>query len=196
MWKRWLLVALIGWGAHQWWTSRPVSQGAGAVARQEPQQRAIADGAAFDFGGYRITPLAEFSIEARVLSREDYHFGREAELSQTDFALGWGRMSDESVLKQIDISQANRFFFWRVREFPIPQRELETSASNVHLIAADRSVERQIGAVRRGQVVHMDGYLVRVDAADGWHWISSLSRADRGAGACELLYVQSIRTLL
>lgn len=196
MWKRVLLIALIGWGAHQWWTSRPVSHGAGVVAKAVPQQRAIADGTAFDFHGYRITPLADYSIEARVLSREDYRLGREADLSQTDFALGWGRMSDEGVLKQIDISQSNRFFFWRVQEFPIPQQELETSASNVHLIAADQNVERQIGAVRRGQVVQINGYLVRVDAGDGWHWVSSLSRDDRGAGACELLYVQSIRTVL
>src|SRR5690606_28744681 len=96
---------------------------------------------------------------------------------------------------QIRVSQSNRFFFWQVEEFPIPQQELETSAANVHLIAADAAVADRIAAVRRGEVVELRGYLVRADATDGWRWVSSLSRHDRGAGACELLYVRSLRTL-
>lgn len=146
----------------------------------------------FDFNGYRITPLAEFDIEARVLSRENYHLGRESDISSTDFMLGWGRMSDEAVLKDIDISQSNRFGYWRVKEFPIPQREIEISAANMHLIAADRGIARQLDGVRRGQVVRMRGYLVRADASDGWQWVSSLSREDTGAGACELFFVKGV----
>jgi hypothetical protein len=99
-------------------------------------------------------------------------------------------MSDEAVLKQIDISQSNRFMNWRVEQFPIPQRELETSAANMHLIPADKNIERQLDKMRVGQVVHLRGRLVRADAPDGWHWISSLSREDTGAGACELFWVE------
>ena len=36
------------------------------------------------------------------------------------------------------------------------------------------------------------GYLVRVEAADGWQWRSSLSRADTGAGACELVLLEAL----
>jgi hypothetical protein len=161
-----------------------------------PIQREIKGVNAFDLNGYRITPLADFTVEARVLSRENYHMGREADLSQTDFALGWGRMSDESILKDIEISQSNRFFFWRVEKFPIPERELEISAANMHLIPSDKTIAREIGDVRPGQVVHLEGYLVRVDASDGWHWVSSLTREDTGAGACEVFYVQQVRVVL
>ncbi|MET0378674.1 MAG: hypothetical protein ABW049_06730 [Spongiibacteraceae bacterium] len=196
MWKRLLLIALIAWGAHTWWTQRAATHGPGIVAAAVPAQDPIGEGVAFEFRGYRLTPLADFSVEARVLSRENYRLGRESELSPTDFALGWGRMSDEAVLTNIEISQSNRFFFWRVQEFPIPQNEIETSATNVHLIPADRTVEKQLDDVRRGQVVHLRGYLVRADASDGWHWVSSLSRDDRGAGACELLYVREVQTTL
>ncbi len=196
MWKRLLLIALAAWGAHGWWQQRAATHGPGVVAASVPTQDLIGNGVAFDFRGYRLTPLADFSVEARVLSRENYRLGREADLSTTDFALGWGRMSDEAVLNNIEISQSNRFFFWRVQEFPIPQNEIETSATNVHLIPADRTIEQQLDAVRRGQVVHLRGYLVRADASDGWHWESSLSRNDRGAGACELLYVREVQATL
>ena len=190
--KRLLIAALLVWGAYFWWGQRAVDYGPGVVAAEAPEQTAVDGAPPFDQQGYKLTPLARFDVRARVLSREDYHLGREADLSTTDFMLGWGRMSDEAVLADIEINQANRFGFWRVREFPIPQREIETSAANMHLIAADSGIARQIAGVRRGQVVHLRGYLVRADAADGWHWVSSLSRNDKGTGACELFWVEQL----
>jgi hypothetical protein len=45
-------------------------------------------------------------------------------------------------------------------------------------------------AFKRGEIVHMEGYLVRVDGPDGFQWASSLSRSDTGNGACELFWVE------
>lgn len=191
MWKRIAVVALIVWGAHSWWSGREVAHGAGVVADGSPRQSDPADTRAIDYHDYRLTPLADYTITARVLSREDYHLGREAELSKTDLALGWGRMSDSAVLKDIEISQSQRFYHWHVNEFPIPRREIETSSANVHLIAADGDVAKRIAAIRKGQVVTLRGQLVQADARDGWKWRSSLTRDDTGAGACELLFVES-----
>lgn len=195
MWKRWLLIGLVSWGAYAHWSKRAVEHGPGVVAPHVPVQNSFSDSHPFDYKGYRITRLAEYDIDARVLSREDYRLGREADLSPTDFGVGWGRMSDESVLKNIDISQSNRFMYWRVQEFPIPQHEIEISAANMHLIPADAAIAHQIAAVRKGQIVHMRGYLVRVDANDGWHWVSSLSREDTGEGACELFWVEGLSAM-
>lgn len=192
MWKRIFIIAVLVWGAHSWWTKREITHGPGVLAPKVPEQTSAANTRAFELHGYHITPLADYSITARVLSREDYHVGREADLSNTDFALGWGRMSDDSVLKTISIRQSGRFYSWQVQEFPIPQREIETSSANVHLIAADSSIARQINSVRKGQVVHLQGQLVEANTADGWKWRSSLTRDDTGAGACELFYVERI----
>lgn len=189
--KRWLVAALLAWGAYTWWAERPVPQRPGVIAPHAPLQTELDDAKPFDFRGYRITPLARFDVEARVLSRENYRFDREAALSTTDLMLGWGRMSDQAVLDRLDISQSGRFGWWRVRDFPIPRREIETSSANVHTIAANSAIARRIAAIRRGQVVHLSGYLVRADAGN-WYWISSLTRDDTGAGACELLFVESV----
>lgn len=192
MWKWILLIVLLGWGAYNGWASRSVSHGPGVVAPQEPMQREVSNARAFDFNGHRIIPLAEFSIEARVLSREDYRTGREAAVSPTDLAFGWGRMSDEAVLEKIDVSQSNRFYYWSTGEFPIPQREIETHSANMHIIPADSTIERELKNVRKGQVVRVNGYLVRAESPDGWLWTSSLSRNDAGAGACELIWAESL----
>lgn len=170
---------------------RPITHGPGEIAPDIPEQGALRDVVApWRSGDYSIKPLARFSVSARVLSRADYHFDREAHLVPTDLALGWGRMSDSAVLEQIDISQSGRFYFWRVDAFPIPEREIVESSANMHLIASDRVVARQIADTRVGDVVRFDGYLVEADGAGGYRWVSSLTRNDSGAGACELVWVE------
>lgn len=190
-WKLIFFAALLGFGAYHHFSHRPVTHGVGMVASQQPAQTA-ADAASFSFKNYRITPLQSFEIEARVLSAERYRFGREAELSPVDLALGWGQMSDEAILKDINISQSNRFYFWHVDAFPISRQAIETQSANMHMIPANDAIESTLKAVRTGQVVKISGFLVRADASDGWHWQSSLTREDTGNGACEVVYVKAL----
>ena len=141
-----------------------------------------------------MTTRAHFDITARVLSRKDYSGGADARLIPTDLALGWGRMSDSDVLAKIDISQSGRFYYWHVKEFPIPRREIETSSANMHMIPASEDVRRQLEQIRQGELVHITGFLVDASRADGWRWKTSLTRDDTGAGACELIYVERVDT--
>ena len=62
----------------------------------------------------------------------------------------------------------------------------------MHTIPATRQIERRLANLRPGQVVALAGYLVEVHAADGWQWRSSLTREDTGAGACELVWVETL----
>jgi hypothetical protein len=145
--------------------------------------------------GHRITPLQPFELEALVLGREDYRFDRGAKISPTDLALGWGPMADPQVLARIDISQGNRWYRWRVDEFPIPRREIETHSANMHLIPADAAVARALEQIEPGQRIALAGQLVRVEGDDGFTWVSSLSRTDIGEGACELVWVERLSRL-
>jgi hypothetical protein len=191
-WKLLALIALITWGAYSHWQQRPVLRGPGITASTQPDQRAPTTSAALTLNGYQIVPLADFSIEARVLSTKHYKIGREADLAPVDLALGWGHMSDEAVLARIEISQSGRFYFWRTDEFPIPREEIETHSANMHMVPADQLIERQLEQVRPGQVVTISGQLIEAQASDGWRWRSSLTREDTGNGACELVLVRSL----
>ncbi|MEO7071981.1 MAG: hypothetical protein ABI300_02995 [Rhodanobacter sp.] len=185
-------VLLIGYGAWSHWDHRAVAAGPGVLAPQAPQQVDIRDGARLQQDGVTLVTRARFSLTARVLSRADYTWGEDAKLVPLDLALGWGRMSDSAVLAQIDITQSGRFYRWHVKDFPIPRREIETSSANMHMIPADANVRRELERVRRGEVVHIQGFLVDARRADGWYWNTSLTRDDTGAGACELIYVESL----
>ncbi len=190
-WKLIFLVALIGYGAYHHFSNRPIMHGNGVIASAQPQQQST-NQAKLTLNDYTITPLQAFEIEARVLSAEHYSIGRAADLVPVDLALGWGPMSDEAVLSKIDISQGNRFYYWHVDAYPIPREQIESNSANMHMIPADSTIEKTLKSIRAGQVVKLSGYLVEVNAADGWHWRSSLSRTDTGSGACELVYVKAL----
>jgi hypothetical protein len=113
-------------------------------------------------------------------------------LAPTDLALGWQQMSDESVLAQIDISQSGRWYRWHVRDFPIPRRAIETQSANMHMVPANDQVAAILDSVRAGQIISLQGQLIRAQASDGWRWQSSLTREDTGANACELVYVTAL----
>jgi hypothetical protein len=147
----------------------------------------------FRLEGALVEPLAGFSVEARVLGREDYHFGPEAGFSPTDLALGWGRMRDAAVLDRLDIGQSGRWYHYRWRgDPPLALAEIVRSSANMHMVPADERVAASLHRVKPDDRVRIDGWLVRIDADDGWHWTSSLRRDDSGGGACELVYVCDI----
>jgi hypothetical protein len=173
----------------------PVVLGPGVKVAEPPVQTDLKQAEPFQHDGYQITPLAEFKLQGKILSREDYFLGRESELSSIDLALGWGPMSDEAVLDKIDISQSGRWYRWRVKEFPIPRKDIETQSANMHMIPANDLVEDMLDSAKQGQIIELTGYLIRAEAEDGWNWQSSLTRNDTGAHACELVYVESFQLI-
>jgi hypothetical protein len=193
--RRLLLLAcvLVLFGAARWHAQRPIRHAAGALTQDEPRQAEPASVAPVQHGDYELTPRADFTIEARVLSRMDYRFDAGAALAPIDFALGWGRMSDTSVIEQLQIGQSARFYHYRWRDQPpIPAQEIVRSSANMHLIPFDATVERALDRVRVGSVVRLQGRLVDAQRVDGWRWNTSLTREDSGGGACELLLVDEV----
>ena len=188
-----LFLVAIAAGAWHHYSTRPVSHADGTLAPGDPVQVDRSGLPPFSVEDYQVTPAAEFSLEARVLSTETYHTGREADLSPIDLALGWGPMSDSAVLDRLQISQGNRFFFYRWSgQPPIPPSEIVAHSANMHMIPASNEIKRRLDQVRVGQVVALGGYLVRVQSPDGWRWNSSMTRSDSGNGACEVVWVRDI----
>ncbi len=141
--------------------------------------------------GYIVFPLADYQIDARVLSTRRYSDDQESDLSPVDLALGWGPMNKPHILEALSISQADRAYRWTTEKRPMPAAEINRNAANVHIIPADPKVEKFVTTVPAGSLVSLKGSLVRVSGPDGYTWISSFSRDDSGDGACEVLYVRS-----
>ncbi len=192
--KDYILIVLILLGAftYQQWRSQEEKFYPGAVAQASPVQKPLSSAKSFSHGQYLVNPVASFEVRALVLSSQHYFWGEEAKLSPVDLALGWGPMSDGDILKDISISQGNRWYFYNYKTPPIPKGEMASHSANMHLIPSDEEVEKKLKKVRKGDVVEFKGYLVNLTKPDGWHWNSSQSRNDTGHGSCELVWIEEI----
>jgi hypothetical protein len=193
---RYVVVALAGIALYSVWqevSMRPVRWPAGVLAAADPQQSEPDNADPLDHGDFHLTPRAAFTAEVRVLARERYRLGALAEASPLDLAVGWGPMSDTAVLDQLEIGQANRFYFWHYdgEEPPIPRAEIETHSANWHLIPESDAVWKTLKRIRVGDVVQLEGELVDVERPDVGVMRTSVSRDDTGAGACEVVLVRS-----
>jgi hypothetical protein len=166
---------------------RPPGQLASAVPKQtEPE---VDD--RISVGDFTLTPRARYEIEARVLSTERYRVDPGAALAPIDFAVGWGPMSDTSVIEHFRVTQGARFYTIYPDERAIDIGTALRSSANMHLIPADNAVRATLMSVRPGNIVALRGILVAANRPDGFIWNTSLTRDDTGNGACELMYVRS-----
>ncbi len=187
-----LSVIVLGYLIVRNWDTKPIVHPPGLLVIEKPIQMDMQP-SLFMLDDYQLTRRASFEIRARVLSTEPYYLHREADLSPLDLALGWGVMSDQAVLDRIDISQSGRWYRTRYElPPPVPEQQIISSSSNMHMIPARLDIDRSLKALRSGDVIILRGYLVDVDHASGWFWRTSMSRTDTGNGACEIVYVESL----
>ena len=187
-----VLVLLAGMALRDW-TMREIEHPPGILVPERPSQLDPRSAAIIHIDSYRLKPRADFQIRARVLSREDYSWGNEADLSPVDLALGWGVMSDQAVLDKISIRQSSRWYYTRYKlPAPIPERTIMQNSGNMHMIPADGGVRKKLKKIRRGDIVQLRGQLVDIDTDSGWRWRTSMSRNDTGGGSCEIVYLQDI----
>jgi len=175
---------------------RPITYPAGVLIESEPAQFALAGAEPIEHGDYKLKPLARFSVDARILHRKVYRYDRESKLAPVDLALGWGAMSDQTVLDRLKISQSMRFYWYQYDlPPPIPKEQIISHSTNVHVIPATPEVASFCKSLRRGELVHLEGELVEATGPEMNSWRSSLSRTDSGNGACELMLVESYAKL-
>jgi hypothetical protein len=171
-------------GAAPDWRGRPVNEPPRQTTSELPRS--------WQRGPYTVTPVARFQVRAVVLSRERYHFDPEAKFAPVDLALGWGRMSEAAVVKQLRITQDHRWYNYSWEGSPpIPPDEIAACSANMHMIPADDGVLADLLQVQPYDLVEFEGLLVDVTRPD-WFWRSSRSRSDTGGHACEVVWVQHL----
>jgi len=142
----------------------------------------------FEYKGYTIIPLYKMSLEAKILSKNNYNDST-SDLVPLDLALGWQNMSDENVLENISITQRGRWYYWSIPGFEnISRNEIETQSSNWHIIPNSEELKDKIKSFKKGSIIYLEGYLVNFTGKQSRN--SSTTRNDTGNGACEIMYVE------
>jgi hypothetical protein len=165
----------------------------GIPAARDPQQTTSSLPRPFKHDDYLITPLARYSVTAVVLSRSRYRNDTAAAFAPVDLALGWGPMSVAGVINGLDISQSGRWYEYSWSgDAPLDPGQIALHSANTHCLPATPAVRKRLLAVKRHELVSLEGYLVEVSNTDGYRWRSSLSRDDTRGGACEIMWITSV----
>jgi hypothetical protein len=168
----------------------------GALAPDDPVQTVSDLPETWTVQNFTITPVANYKIEAVVLSTKKYagiFTTGINDLVPYDFALGWGPLSVDEIISQISVSQSNRWYYFRWdTELPVDMRDIIEHSSNNHIVTSESSMESRLGEVAVYDMVIIEGYLVDITGPNGEKWTTSRSRGDTGSGSCEIIWVTSI----
>jgi hypothetical protein len=167
----------------------------------DPEQRDIKDPQPFTVnrGGYsfRLYPLASYVLRGIALGRKNYSGDASAALAPYDVAVAWGQMAKDGLCTQLSWSQSGRWYWWKFSPgFGHDNAFVARYTSNTHVIPATGFLKSALRSIRRADLVEMNGDLVRVEGLGSlskFRWVSSLSRSDREAGSCELLYLRWLK---
>ena len=167
-----------------------VHQPSGIWAPNRPEKSTLAAPLSFSHKSFRLTALAGYSLTARILARKNYHWDSGTALAPVDMVLGWGPMSDSATLGFFDFHLSGRYYTWRAQQLPYPIEQINLDLDNNHLIPATSDIASRLKDARVGQIVHIEGMLVRADGENGYSWTSSMAEGSTGGPlSCKLIYV-------
>lgn len=156
---------------------------------------------------YNLTPIYDYEINGLIVQRMNYMWFsvyKTDSVFPSDVCMVWGSNAKNKIYKEesLKFSQDMRFCFaqWSSKtDFNMEE------ISNNHLVFKNEETEKKAKSLSRGDQVKIKGQLVNIEAKnigkpgeydpDFIKWESSISRNDAGAGACEVIYVDSIEIL-
>lgn len=150
--------------------------------------------------GYWLAPVANYQVDAVVLSTKRYRWSDLADFAPVDFTLAWGKLAQPHVLNKLKVSQDNRSFQYEFDDQALykqlGQRTVVASMGNHLMVPASEVVKEQLLAVQEGHAVRAKGYLVNILHQDGNKVRkTSKTRTDVGDASSEIFYVLELETL-
>lgn len=144
-----------------------------------------------------LSPMATYSVSAKIMSAKNYSDDWQAEFEPTDLALAWGDLVKSKYQEGITYTQSGRWYYYNYDStFKSDGTYVTEHSSNHHIIPANDTIKKAVQKIKEGQKVKIDGYLVSVRyvmAKGEYTQVSSLSRSDTGDGACEIVYVKKLQ---
>ncbi len=145
---------------------------------------------------YEITPKYEYDLYGMVVS---YHHSNDITdyshdewkdyINIKDICVLWGPNLENNIYKLIEFSSGNWTCFFQTKDRNTWETFDLNAISNNHILADNKEIAKIIMSVRRGDQVHISGYLVDYSNSKGGKRKTSTTRSDMGQGACEIVYV-------
>ena len=155
---------------------------------------------------YIIRPLYSYDIYGMVVSYhhsvsfDDYYHKQWKDVINTkDICVIWGENIKSGVYQKMTFESGSWTCYTAFKP-NVSRAEWNKykneCLSNNHLIPANEGIGKVIMALRKGDQVHIKGYLVNYrEAKWSGERTTSTTRTDTGNGACEVIWVQEVKIL-
>lgn len=150
--------------------------------------------------GLTIVTRAKYKIWGKVVGvRHFAGFDKAATGFPIDLGLAWGDVGKSDFDKYVNFYFSNdeKYNQWLMykydRALPWDEGYLTSHVSNNHICPATLNLFNAITALKKGDLVVLEGYLAESRSSNGQSMDTSLSRGDTGAGACEAFFVQKMQ---
>jgi len=180
-----------------------------AATFKDPIQTAITKSPTINFksGDYQYitSPLFDYKITGVVVSKHDYNPSDDniEKPIRYDLCIVWGQNVKDKIYlsSKLSFSQGNRFCNYNYSE---PVSFDTNQISNNHLVTINDVILDRIKSINTGDEVTVSGKLINMTASGnynddtaphGMSWSTSTIRTDTGAGACEVILVDSVDVL-
>jgi len=152
---------------------------------------------------YTVTPVFNYELWGMIVSY--HHANSFVDISHEawndyinvkDVCVLWGKNLETAVYTRMKFKNRDFTCFYTYSDQETGRIFAENCLSNNHLLPADSIVAGTIMRARKGDQVHIKGWLVSYgQKGTPYRRITSTSRNDRGNGACETVFVNEFEVL-
>jgi hypothetical protein len=146
---------------------------------------------------WQFTPLHEYAVTAMVFGISHKLASEFDDVMSADVGLLWGENASGELYRDVKLRvMTDHYEVW----WKDGQRFNLTDAANTHLASCDEAAFKAAKRIKPGDQVRIRGWLVNARASKEpgetdprkiFRWRTSVTRDDKGEGACEILYLRS-----
>jgi hypothetical protein len=152
---------------------------------------------------YTVTPVFNYELWGMIVSY--HHANSFVDISHEawndyinvkDICVLWGKNLESAVYSRMKFRSRDFTCFYTYPDEETGRIFSENCLSNNHLLPADSIVAGTIMRAKKGDQVHLKGWLVSYGIKDSpYKRMTSTTRRDRGNGACETVFVNEFEIL-
>jgi len=187
-----------GWAKNQ---LPDISQITGELQNEPIQKASRAKPFDFEYRNktYSVEPVADYELWGLVVTHNDImgmtdiiHDDDSVDIK--DICVVWGDNVQNNDYRDVSYSSGDFICYYRYNR---PMEFRHEQLSNNHLLSDNQQVRERIRSIKIGDQVHLKGMLVNYAAAEtpNWKRNSSITRQDKGNGACEVVFVDDFTVL-
>ena len=152
---------------------------------------------------YTITPLYDYELNGLIVSYNhsdswwDYYHRKWGDfLNIKDVCVVWGENIKSGVYQKMKFTSGSWTCYFKSDTREEWGKFRDDNLSNNHLLADDEIIEKVILSAKKGDQIHLKGFLASYSKKDGTFTRgTSINRTDKGNHACETIFLTDFQIL-